>query len=69
MSKMEQLASIFGKKLEEEFIIKYPFCKDYVDELKGKFTNEGLEIIGLMPHEEITVLNLLLTDKATILEE
>lgn len=69
MTKMEQLASIFGKKLGEEFIIKYPYHKDFTDTLNGKFTPEGLDIVGLMPHEEIVVLNLLLTDKAFILKE
>ena len=68
MTKMEQLASIFDKKLGEEFTIKYS-TKHFDVRLNGKFTENGLEIEGFMPHEEVVVLNLLLKDKATIMED
>lgn len=67
MNKMEKLASIFDKKLGEEFIIKYS-TKHFDIRLNSKFTENGLEVEGLMPHEEVVVLNLLLKDKVTIME-
>ena len=64
MNKMEQLASIFDKKLGEEFTIVYKN-----EEVKGKFTDEGLDIEGLLPRTSLRVLDLLLKEKAIILEE
>ena len=63
MTKMEQLASIFGKKLGEEFIILYKN-----EEVKGKFTDEGLTIEGLLPRTRYKILDLLLREKAIIKE-
>lgn len=67
MTKMEKLASIFNKKLGEEFTIKYS-AMHFDAKLNGKFTENGLEVEGLMPHEESLVLNLLLRDKIIISE-
>lgn len=67
MSKMEKLASIFNKKLGEEFTIKLP-TKYNNDKLKGTFTANGLEVEGLLQRERNLILYLLLKDEAIILE-
>lgn len=65
MTKMEKLAAIFGKKPNEEFIIRFSNNTTY----KGSFTEDWLYVEGMMPSDCSLMLYLLFKGEATILEE
>ena len=63
-NKIEQVAKLFGKKLGEEFKIRY---KD--ENYTAYFRNEGLRVRGLFCLTWDNALVALLTGKAVIVDE
>lgn len=67
-NKMEQVAQMFGKKLDEEFwarIVRNKF------EIKCRFTESGFQqtVVDGLWHDNNAFLSLLLTGLAEIVEE
>ena len=63
-NKMKMVAALFGKKLDEEFEIRY---KD--ENYLAYFRKEGLKVRGLFCLTWDTALVALLTNKAVIVDE
>ena len=66
-NKMEQIATMFGKKLGEEFTVKYQTPKHkYVIQYHVSFEEKGLIVYG---QNKDTILRQLLTGQAMIVNE
>ena len=66
-NKMEQIAEMFGKKLGEEFTVKYQTPKHkYVIQYHVSFEEKGLIVYG---QNKDTILRQLLTGQAMIVNE
>lgn len=69
-NKMEQVAAMFGKKMEEEFEIMR-ISGNRCKICQGKFTDKGLFICGWTdrPFQSDAVMRQLLTGRAEIVKE